>query len=372
MAKTQHIALTEICTEGLQTRAVLDMETVREYAEAEAERGAVFPPVTLFFDGSKYWLGDGFHRVAMARQQGKKRVAAEVREGTRDDAVWFACGANKEHGLPRTNADKRRALEIALKMHPEMSNEAIAQHVGVSRVFVINFRKTLSAQVVNRLPPEPRVGVDGKTYPVRLQPPPVRRSVPPERAGNGTDGDKAEGGRMRAEGETDKAEKRLTAPPQTGEGGASTLNAERSTPNAQVSRDSSPPVRRTTPPPVRRNPASGPVDGRGREVPPDLLEIWNRRGEARELAGLVSRVRVALRDAQDGKDPLWSEINFGSALAHLDMAYKEIAAAEPWCVCPMCQGIGCEACRGRGLMGKFRYDNVVPESIKKCASSLVH
>ena len=100
-------------------------------------------------------------------------------------------------------------------------------------------------------------------------------------------------------------------------------------------------------------------------MPPDLLEIWNRRGEARELAGLVSRVRVALRDAQDGKDPLWSEINFGSALAHLDMAYKEIAAAEPWCVCPMCQGIGCEACKGRGLMGRFRYDNVVPEGIKK-------
>jgi len=349
MTKTQHIALTEICTEGLQTRAALDMETVREYAEAESERGAVFPPVTLFFDGSKHWLGDGFHRVAMARQQGKKRVAAEVREGTRDDAVWFACGANKEHGLPRTNADKRRALEIALKMHPEMSNEAIAQHVGVGRVFVINFRKTLAGQVVHGILPGTRVGVDGKTYPVRPQPSPptvrqVVHGIPPETP---VGGENSAGTIPSRSGRGARADECCPPPPPV-----------RQKPSAQL----------VTPPPVRR-PApvfDGPVDNRGREVPPDLLEIWNRRGEARDLAGMVSRVRVALRDAQDGKDPLWSEINFGSALAHLDMAYKEIAAAEPWCVCPMCQGIGCEACRGRGLMGKFRYDNVVPESIRKC------
>ena len=76
-------------------------------------------------------------------------------------------------------------------------------------------------------------------------------------------------------------------------------------------------------------------------------------------------MRVALRDAQDGKDPLWSEINFGSALAHLDMAYKEIAAAEPWCVCPMCQGIGCRACSDRGLMSEYRFKQVVPAEFKK-------
>ena len=374
MAKVLHIELVKIDTEGLQTRAALDMETVREYAEAEAERGAVFPPVVVFLgsDG-KYRLADGFHRVTMARQQGKKRVAAEVREGGFAEALTYALTANAAHGLRRTVADKRNAVMVAYKHRITLglgevpAANAVAQLVGVSN----HFAGLQLGTVPTWASAQERTGRDGKTY--GLPPPPVRRSVPPERAVNGTDGTdetdgeadrgQAVGSRQSAvgngktagdgtDGEADGTEKRLTAPPQTG-------NAASLSP---------PPVRRTTPPPVRRNPASGPADGRGREVPPDLLEIWNRRGEARELATSVSRVRVALRNAQDGKDPLWAEINFGSALAHLDMAYKEIAAAEPWCVCPMCQGIGCETCRVRGLLGKFRYDNVVPESLKRVRS----
>jgi len=344
MAKILHIELVKIDTEGLQTRAALNMDTVHEYAEEERERGAVFPPVVVFLgaDG-KYRLADGFHRVAVARQEGRKKVAAEVREGGFAEALTYALTANAAHGLRRTVADKRNSVMVAYKHRIALglgevpAANAVAKLVGLSCTFVGNQLSTVESWRSAR----ERTGADGKTR--VLPPPPVRRSVPPERAVNGTDRTEE------TDGETDRTEKRVAAPQQTGKAESLSL----------------PPVRRTTPPPVRRNPANGPVDGRGREVPPDLLEIWNRRGEARELAGLVSRVRVALRDAQDGKDPLWSEINFGSALAHLDMAYKEIAAAEPWCVCPMCQGIGCEACRGRGLMGKFRYDNVVPESIKK-------
>ena len=361
MAKVLHIELVKIDTEGLQTRAGLDMDTVREYAEAESERGAVFPPVIVFLgaDG-KYRLADGFHRVAMARQQGKKRVAAEVREGEFVDALTYALMANAAHGLRRTVADKRNSVMVAYKHRIALglgevpAARAVAELVGVSHTFVGNQLATVASWKVAT----ERKGADGKTR--FLPPPPVRQTPPPERAVNGTDGPERTDG---IAGETDKTEKRV--PPSAGSGRAAPLqtgNAESLSP---------PPVRRTTPPPVRRNPANGPVDGRGREIPPDLLEIWNRRGEARELAGLVSRVRVALRDAQDGKDPLWAEINFGSALAHLDMAYKEIAAAEPWCVCPMCQGIGCETCKGRGLLGKFRYDNVVPENIRKAGCQAV-
>jgi uncharacterized ParB-like nuclease family protein len=352
MAKTQYIETVQIKTEGLQTRAQISMDAVREYATDERERGAVFPPLTVFHDGAVYWLADGFHRLGAARQNGKKKVACEVREGGFADALRHALGANSSHGMRRTHIDIANAVKLAYEKRTvlgfdagEPAARAIADLIGCDpKTVTVHLGKFPTWKNATE-----RVGSDGKTYPV-LPPPPVRRSVPPDRAANGTDGTKG----------TDETD-----------GGATTLNAERSTPNAQVLRVSSPPVRRPTPPPVRRNPTNGPVDGRGREIPPDLLEIWNRRGEARDLAGMVSRVRVALRDAQDGKDPLWSEINFGSALAHLDMAYKEIAAAEPWCVCPMCQGIGCEACRGRGLMGKFRYDNVVPENIRKAGCQAV-
>ena len=332
MAKVLHIELVKIDTEGMQTRAALNMEAVREYAEAEAERGSVFPPVILFYDGSKHWLADGFHRVAMARQQGRRKIAAEVREGTASDALWFACGANKDHGLPRTNADKRRALEIALKMHPEMSHEAIALHVGVSRNFVANMRKAATDSLYHGgiVDDRSKIGEKGQ----KMADQPVHGAQVDYRVG------------------TDGIKRSLPPPP-----------VRRAAPNGSAATPSAP----LAPPPTRRPvPAfDGPADSLGKPVPPDLLEVWNRRREAQGLATAVSRVRTALRDAQDGNDPLWSEINYGSVLAHMDMEYKEIAAAEPWCVCPMCQGIGCEACRGRGLMGKFRWDNVVPESLKR-------
>ena len=67
----------------------------------------------------------------------------------------------------------------------------------------------------------------------------------------------------------------------------------------------------------------------------------------------LSRVRVALRGAQDSRDPLFSEVPFSSALAHLDQAYDAVQVAKPYAVCALCQGHGCKACGQRGLLGKF-------------------
>src|SRR5262245_57941891 len=77
---------------------------------------AVFPPVVVFFDGEVRWLADGFLRYAAYKAAGLGQIRAVVYRGTRDDARWYACGANKEFdrvGLRRTNADKRRAAENA-------------------------------------------------------------------------------------------------------------------------------------------------------------------------------------------------------------------------------------------------------------------
>jgi hypothetical protein len=43
-----------------QPREELDQEMVAEYAEFMRD-GIKFPPVRVFFDGSNYWLVDGFH-----------------------------------------------------------------------------------------------------------------------------------------------------------------------------------------------------------------------------------------------------------------------------------------------------------------------
>ena len=46
---------------GTQARAKIDDDVVQEYA-AHMRDGDQFPPITVFHDGSDYWLGDGFHR----------------------------------------------------------------------------------------------------------------------------------------------------------------------------------------------------------------------------------------------------------------------------------------------------------------------
>lgn len=118
---THDILLAEISTgtSAQMREAGTDPGTVAEYADAMAA-GASFPAVILFHDGTAYHVADGFHRVEAARQAGRDTILAEVREGSHRDAIIAAAGANATHGLRRTNADKRRAVETLLK-DPEWS-----------------------------------------------------------------------------------------------------------------------------------------------------------------------------------------------------------------------------------------------------------
>lgn len=132
---------------GTQSRIALNEATVTDYAEAIAE-GVKLPPVVVFFDGSDNWLADGFHRFHAYSKAGKASIPAEVVEGTQSDAVLHGAGANASHGLRRTNADKRHAVEMVLS-HPdaaEWSDRKIADHCGVSVTFVSAARRPEVAQ----------------------------------------------------------------------------------------------------------------------------------------------------------------------------------------------------------------------------------
>ena len=133
--ETRNIPLTDITQDPrLQPRAALDAETVADYATRYAE-GADMPAVTLFHDGAVYFLADGFHRIAAAEKAGLDAIPADVRDGTFRDALLFAAGANAGHGLRRTNADKRRAVQMLLAdpVCAEWSDNQIAKHCGVSQ-----------------------------------------------------------------------------------------------------------------------------------------------------------------------------------------------------------------------------------------------
>lgn len=99
---------------GTQPRAELRYDIIDDYAE-EMRQGTVFPDVTVFFDGSDYWLADGFHRVHAAKRAGRGAINADVRQGTRRDAVLYSVGVNSGHGLRRSNDDKRRAVMTLLQ-----------------------------------------------------------------------------------------------------------------------------------------------------------------------------------------------------------------------------------------------------------------
>jgi hypothetical protein len=148
---------------GTQVRAEMKPETVDAYAEALSE-GADFPPVVAFFDGEVYWLADGFHRVLAHEKAGLVDVLAEVLNGSKRDALFFAIGANAKHGLNRTNQDKRRAVEFLLKDNAWASNSDnwIASVAHVSQPFVGKVRADLAA-TYNGYKSTERTGKDGRT-----------------------------------------------------------------------------------------------------------------------------------------------------------------------------------------------------------------
>ena len=139
----QHINIELIRQDGgTQARAAMDAVAIEEYALAMAEGGS-FPPVVVFQEGDVYWLGDGFHRAAAHfKAFGYAPIAADVREGGLREARLFAIGANMDHGIRRTNADKRMAVNMLLQ-DPEWSvwsDRQIAKHCNVSQPFVSGLR----------------------------------------------------------------------------------------------------------------------------------------------------------------------------------------------------------------------------------------
>ncbi len=130
----------------LQMRtAGLDVGVVTDYAVAMAD-GAEFPPVVLFFDGEAYWPGDGFHRIEAAKRNDRTTISADVRQGSKRDAILFAVGANASHGLRRTQADKRRSV-LAMLRDPEWSRQSdreIGKRCAVDHKTVASARREIT------------------------------------------------------------------------------------------------------------------------------------------------------------------------------------------------------------------------------------
>ena len=156
------VPLGELVTDsGTQVRSEISEFIVTEYVEALGE-GARFPPVVVFRSSGADVLADGFHRVRAYEQAGRDEIEADVYEGGSDEALWFALGANQAHGQRLSEGDKRRAIEMACKAWPDVSQRRIAAHVGCNQRYVGTVRAQLSA--TTQLPDQV-VGRDGRRRP---------------------------------------------------------------------------------------------------------------------------------------------------------------------------------------------------------------
>jgi ParB/Sulfiredoxin domain len=148
--RVEPIPLAHIKDGGAQIRVEMRPETINDYAN-EMLDGAVFPPIVVFHDGCDFWLADGFHRVGAARKIGHETIVAEIREGSSRDAVLHGVGSNAAHGLRRTQADKRRAVERLLT-DPEWarwSDRKIAEAAKVDHKTVGTIRRELAGEFPN-------------------------------------------------------------------------------------------------------------------------------------------------------------------------------------------------------------------------------
>lgn len=152
---------------GTQMRAGLRGETVSDYAEKMEVAGGwgPFPSVDVVYDGKTYWLTDGFHRLAasMSLFAPDFAIPVNITPGDFKKALLAAAKANDTHGLPRSNADKRRTITRLLE-EPEwatLSDGALADMALVTARFVGAVREEM--EMAGKVAPSPaRTGKDGR------------------------------------------------------------------------------------------------------------------------------------------------------------------------------------------------------------------
>jgi DNA (cytosine-5)-methyltransferase 1 len=147
------LSIAEIRRDGAtQPREKLDLNHIATLKEA-IEDGAELDPVIVFYDGSNYWLADGFHRCKASEESEMEDIHCVIHQGTRRDAILYSVGANAEHkaAKPRSRADKRRAVRMLLS-DPEWSkwsDSSIARQCKVTHPFVASQRKKLTCNITS-------------------------------------------------------------------------------------------------------------------------------------------------------------------------------------------------------------------------------
>jgi hypothetical protein len=300
---------------GTQMRARLCEETVEEYTRL-FKSGAKLPPVDVFFDGTDHWLADGFQRLTGAYDAGHATIQAVVHKGTQRDAILFACGANSDHGLKRTNADKRRAVETLLNDEEwvKWSDVRIAEAACVSQEFARQVRKELTTVVGSaaaKAVDQPRIGKDGKE----------RKAPAPK-----------------ADREPKAVPKHVvdTPDPKAGKpkiSGGNTFNVEEFGDKSAVE------------------------DEAGNRIPDDMVPVFGQKDAFDDVLSHLSKAKSAIERLLD--TPAGGLIKNSLASIDLKNIYTQVKFAKPFAVCPRKSHKNCDTCKGRGWINEDVHKEIV-------------
>ncbi|QEL18288.1 ParB N-terminal domain-containing protein [Limnoglobus roseus] len=149
---------------SIQPRAKgLDGGHVDDLAAAYTAGADIPPPVVWNLGGERFRLSQGYHRLKGAKKAKLTELKCEVRRGTETDCAIDSATSNQGHGLKRSNDDKRRCVELLLKLLPEHTDTVIAEKAGVAQSFVAERRGGVFKSDLNT-PPSTRTGQDGRRY----------------------------------------------------------------------------------------------------------------------------------------------------------------------------------------------------------------
>lgn len=328
----------------LQGREEINNDHVADLRTAWRETPESVPALKVFFDGSHYWLADGFHRYHAGKEEKRGSLPCVIFQGSKRAAWIEALRSNQGHGLRRTNADKRRLVTMALndKELVEWSDHRIAEHIGVGNSFVSNVRNELStvdSSPAAEAADKPKVGKDGKKRKPRKQKKPKSEAGSQGGGGAAVEGPCPHGGEHDYD---DEACKRCHDP-KPGISGGVTFNVEELTGESN--------------------------DAFGEQVPDDLRQVFELCEEFDDQRKKLTAIKSWITQRLNHPGAKWLEAAAQRIRSDIDNADSELKFAKPYCVCVYCLNkppkvANCNACKGFGWITEPVYKQA-PKGMKR-------
>lgn len=155
-----------VCDAELKVRVEIDEATVDDYFNVMETEDDVkkFPKPTVYFDGWRYLLVDGYHRYLAVLRRQYKTMTVEVIDGTKDEAILAAVRLNMNHGLRFKDGDWEKIITMisTKEQWKNWTNRRLAEVLNCGETTIRRYRPEHSVAPGGAT--EKRQGKDGKMY----------------------------------------------------------------------------------------------------------------------------------------------------------------------------------------------------------------